>query len=549
MRAKIKHLELKLLLTFLIFSFWFIQWYGWNEESNFVLVRAIVEEKRFEINSFANQTGDRSFLNSNFYSDKDPGLAFLASPIYFIWKSLYTFFPKGFKERYAGSNDHVTELYDDTPIITLVDKGFFLFTSMILLTFLTSGIFTALTALLIFKISRYLTKDLKERILLSLAYFFGTIAFHYSLHFMNHAISTFLSFFSFFLLFKAEKEKKERYRNFILSGILFGFSIVVDKFLLVFLPFFILYSLSINRKCFLLFLLFLLISYVPYSLYTYSILKKPFGFLSSYVDKRIFRRAYSNPQPVESSADRMLEASILDLKTLVKMFHLEGLQPNSVIMLRLLFYPYRGLFFYSPILILSLFGLYFMLDEYEGETFMIFFMLLAMSAVISMRRVWWGGYCFGPRYLLPIVPFLILPLHYSFKKFGEKCFLIFLLISFSINLLGLQPAEEVAYDWNSMDISREWQAKENTLQIIYNPLVKHYLPLTLKHGPRSGIFEHLINGYISIDIRFPPLSKGVDFPFSRFHIPFLVMLPIFFLQLLVWRNEVKMIIYGRKKGK
>jgi len=56
---------------------------------------------------------------------------------------------------------------------------------------------------------------------------------------------------------------------------------------------------------------------------------------------------------------------------------------------------------------------------------------------------------------------------------------------------------------------------------MYNPLLGHYWPLFLEYGPRSGIFESLVNGRISMDVRFPALSGGPGFPFSAFHMPFL----------------------------
>jgi hypothetical protein len=149
--------------------------------------------------------------------------------------------------------------------------------------------------------------------------------------------------------------------------------------------------------------------------------------------------------------------------------------------------------------------------------------------------------------LLPLVLFLSLPLIFAFKKINRKIFLVFLFISILINFLGLQPAEDWAYDWNSMDMREDWLIKQNSFEILANPLIEHYLPLALKYGPRSGIFEHLINGYISIDIRFPPLSKGIDFPFSKFHVPFLVLLPIFIFEVLIWKKEILGVIKHEKK--
>jgi hypothetical protein len=235
----------------------------------------------------------------------------------------------------------------------------------------------------------------------------------------------------------------------------------------------------------------------------------------------------------------------LNIEKIFEHFHFIP-TPNPYVMLRLLIYPYRGLFFYHPILLLSLPGLFFMFKRFKTETLLIILILLLSSTLISMRRNWWGGYCFGERYLMPTIPFLFLPLATIFEKM-KKVFLILLSVSILFNFLGLQPAEDWAYDWSSMDMRGDWLIKQNSFEILANPLIEHYLPLTLRHGPRSGIFEHLINGYVSIDIRFPPLSKGVDFPFSKFHVPFLVLFPIFIFEFLIWKKEILSVMKYEKK--
>lgn len=525
-------IQAKLFITFLITSLFFVSWYGWNEESNFALTRAIVEESKFEIDNYANQTGDRAIYDNHFYSDKDPGLAFLTTPIYAGWKFLYNFFPENFKEKYKGEKGYISEVLNKASVIAIVDRGFFTFTAMILVTFFTSIIFTTLTALLVFKISEYLLKGSFERIILTLTYFFGTSAFHYSLHFMNHATATFFLFLSFFILFKRKSDLK----RFILSGIFFGFSVVVDKLLILFFPIILAYSFTLNKKFFISFFLFTIVSTLPYVFYNYVIFKNPFEFASTYIDREIYKYAY--PLQNISSEEKISKASFFDLENLIYKLHLRGLIINPIIMLRLLFYPYRGLFFYSPILILSLAGLYFMWKKYKKESFTIISMLFLLTSAISTRAIWWGGLSFGSRYLLPLVPFLMLPLAFSLKKFGIKIFLIFLLISIFINFLGLQPAEEMAYDWSKRDVKKEWLEKQNTFEIIYNPLVEHYLPLFLKYGPRSSIFEHLTNGYISIDIRSYPLSKGPFFPFSKFFVPFLCLVPLVLILAFIWYGSM-----------
>ena len=55
---------------------------GWNQNVQLDLVRALVEQQRFEISSYASNTGDVSRFEGRVYSNKPPGLPLLVSPVY-----------------------------------------------------------------------------------------------------------------------------------------------------------------------------------------------------------------------------------------------------------------------------------------------------------------------------------------------------------------------------------------------------------------------------------------------------------------------------------
>ncbi|MEM5811880.1 MAG: hypothetical protein QXG91_04045, partial [Candidatus Aenigmatarchaeota archaeon] len=91
---KLDKIETKIFLTFFLLYSFLVYWVGSNENSRLALVKAIVDENRFEIDSYYNQTSDRAFYKNHYYSDKEPGLSFLAIPIYATWKFIYyNFFP------------------------------------------------------------------------------------------------------------------------------------------------------------------------------------------------------------------------------------------------------------------------------------------------------------------------------------------------------------------------------------------------------------------------------------------------------------------------
>jgi hypothetical protein len=53
---------------------------GWNQNSRFDLLRAIVEQHTLQIDSYHENTQDKAHFRGHYYSDKAPGLVFLAVP-------------------------------------------------------------------------------------------------------------------------------------------------------------------------------------------------------------------------------------------------------------------------------------------------------------------------------------------------------------------------------------------------------------------------------------------------------------------------------------
>src|SRR5277367_602135 len=70
-----------LILTVTFFSYaYFYEGAGWNQNSRFDMVRAIVEKGTLRIDEFQQNTEDKAFANGHYYSDKAPGLSLMAVP-------------------------------------------------------------------------------------------------------------------------------------------------------------------------------------------------------------------------------------------------------------------------------------------------------------------------------------------------------------------------------------------------------------------------------------------------------------------------------------
>jgi len=61
---------------------YFYQAGGWNQNSRFDLTRAIVEQGTVAIDAFHENTGDKAQRGDHWFTDKAPGLSWLAVPAY-----------------------------------------------------------------------------------------------------------------------------------------------------------------------------------------------------------------------------------------------------------------------------------------------------------------------------------------------------------------------------------------------------------------------------------------------------------------------------------
>ena len=81
-RARLRWTAFVLGLTLFMSYAWFYQAGGWNQNSRFDLVRAMVEDGSFRIDRFEKNTGDDSKKDGHYYCDKAPGASWLCTPPY-----------------------------------------------------------------------------------------------------------------------------------------------------------------------------------------------------------------------------------------------------------------------------------------------------------------------------------------------------------------------------------------------------------------------------------------------------------------------------------
>ena len=95
----------------------------------------------------------------------------------------------------------------------------------------------------------------------------------------------------------------------------------------------------------------------------------------------------------------------------------------------LLFSPGRGLFLYMPIVILSAPALLNFYKQHRWEATLFALIVAAYTLVHSAYNSWEGGGVWGPRLLLPMIPFLIIPLGSLLPAISNRKWLEFLFVA------------------------------------------------------------------------------------------------------------------------
>ena len=144
---------------------YFYQAGGWNQNSRFDLVRAITNEHSLRIDPFQANTGDKAFFDGHYYSDKAPGIALAATPVVWMARPILIALG-GDPESYGG--------------IAFLSY---------LATVVTSGLFTALAAVLLYDVCLALGASPGGALFAALTYGLASPMWPLATLFLGHAIS------------------------------------------------------------------------------------------------------------------------------------------------------------------------------------------------------------------------------------------------------------------------------------------------------------------------------------------------------------------------
>jgi hypothetical protein len=384
----------------LCYAYIFPRWADPNQNSRLNMVFAVVEDGTFQIDQYVANTVDYAKVGEHYYSDKAPGAALLGIPLYAaLAPVLDTPLLSSVTTRLESHSAFAGTLRTEGSGVSAQKVRFAIV--QVFLSLLLAALPTAALAALIFLWLEVVTPAVLPRLVVALGYGLATPAFAYANAFYGHQLSAFLLFAAFYLLARAPTHIGVG--RALGVGLLLGYAFVTEypvALMIVPLGLYALYAFWQRRQLAPIFWLATggLVVAAGWMWYNVTIFGGP------------LELGYSRS---ELWTDQH-HTGFMSLTT-----------PTLDAVWGITFSPFRGLFLLAPWLLLALpgFVLWWRAGRLRAEWWLALSITVAIFLFNAASSMWWGGFAIGPRYLLPMLPFLVLPIGFVLAAWGDRLWL------------------------------------------------------------------------------------------------------------------------------
>jgi hypothetical protein len=363
---------------------------GWNQGVRLAELHAIVVKGTLRIDDYLAYTGDRAFIDGHYYSEKAPAGVFFALPSFAVTVAI---------QKMLG-------LDPDSPPAWRVSQW--------IATAGSVGVLAALGGVAFFALLRTRFDHLTA-VLATFGLFLGSMTWPYATSLFAHAVTVGLMAMALWGALGPASPRRD-----VLAGLAAGFA-VASEYPAIFPGAALgLYLATRDLRRMWRYGLATLPAAALILINNYAITGSP------------LQLSYgSNPLFPELAATTSYGFGMPDVSAI------RGL----------LWGEYRGLLFWSPVLLLSLPGFYYMLRRERGVAIMaaIGFMLVLLQS--AAFYTWFGGNAIGPRYLAPVLPLVGLAAAYGTERWPEPALVlgvISIVLMLGVTAIAIDPPGDVA---------------------------------------------------------------------------------------------------------
>jgi hypothetical protein len=416
------------LVLLLCYGYFFPRWASWSQNSRLDLVLAIVDEGTLSIDSYYENTGDYAYFNGHYYSDKAPGLSFLGVPVYAAFKGFLAFSPVNrLMDKMVHTAAFESTLCEDGT--GLLPQKVYFAAALYSVTFFTVSVPAALLGVLLYGVLESWVASERTRFLATLVYGLATPAFAYSGMLFSHQLVAFLLFAAFCLAFQRRRQSISGRRAFLI-GMLLGWATITEYPAVLIASVVALYAWWPRRS-------------VRTALWGTLGALVPCGLLVAY-DWVIFGSILPKGYFYSVNYHNLHDVGLVSIT-----------YPRPDALWGITFGSFRGLFFLSPVLLLFLpgLGLWWRRRIYRPEWFVGLWAVASLLLFNGSSIMWEGGYAVGPRYLLPMLPFMAIGLGIAWGKLATQWagrLIIGVLTSWSVAAVWLETISGQSFpDWTA----------------------------------------------------------------------------------------------------
>ncbi|WP_322513152.1 hypothetical protein [Chloroflexus sp.] len=425
-------------LLFCSYAYVLPRWSDWNQNSRLNLVLALVDDGTPKIDRYVANTGDYALYNGHAYTDKPPGLSFLGIPIYAAIRPLLDAPPVQAQFERIGSRFAETLRPDGSGL--RADKVRFALVQY-LLTLVVVALPAALFGGLFFLVLQRLSIAPVPASIGALGYGLATSAAPYAGNFYAHQLAAVLLFTAFALAW-SPPARWPLWVSGAIAGLLLGWAVISE------------YPAAPAAAIIGL-----------YALYRQGWRWLPSlalgGALPGVLLIGYDLAAFGTPWPIGYAYSALWQEQ-----------HHTGFMsltaPQWEAIWGLTFSEFRGLFFRAPWLLLAIpaYWIGWRWRARRAEWWVLLLVPLTFLLFYGSSIMWWGGFAAGPRYIVPMIPFLALPAALLIGKGWERTglqigALILLGVSFALvwieaTATQLFPSDAMRATWREYVIPA-WQ--------------------------------------------------------------------------------------------